>query len=154
MSKNISIKQVHTTKSFSNVAKIRTNLYGGGSCTWVPEDEVALIEKVITANGTYKASDDSSYGYSDILVALSIGKRGFQKNGTYNASTYNVDGWSEIDIDVPDKVSGKDSQGKAYVISKNEIGDMILTNSDGVFEFIVSKDPQTGNPVISLGTIS
>ena len=53
--------------------KLKTNLVGGGTCLWVPEDETTLGTKIITENGTYKASDDGYYGYSEVTVS-GIGK--------------------------------------------------------------------------------
>ena len=49
--------------------KLKTNLVGGGTCLWVPEDETMLGTKYISENGTYKASDDGYYGYSEVSVS-------------------------------------------------------------------------------------
>ncbi len=68
MSKNITIKEGGVAKQLT-VDKLKTNEVGGGSCLWVPEDEVLLGQKTINANGTYKASDDGLYGYSQVTVS-------------------------------------------------------------------------------------
>ena len=67
MSKNITIQEGGVAKQLT-VDKLKTNLVGSGTCLWVPEDEVQLTTKTITANGTYKASDDGYYGYSEVTV--------------------------------------------------------------------------------------
>ncbi|MCR5718677.1 MAG: hypothetical protein K6F80_06570 [Oscillospiraceae bacterium] len=69
MAKNITILEGSTSKSFSNVNKLRVNNVGGGTSDWVPEDEVQLTTKHISENGTYTASDDGYYGYSEVTVS-------------------------------------------------------------------------------------
>jgi len=68
MSKNIAIQEGGIDKQLT-VDKLETNLVGGGACLWVPEDEVQLTTKHITQNGTYKASNDGYYGYSEVTVS-------------------------------------------------------------------------------------
>lgn len=48
---------------------LKTNLQGGGTCLWVPEDEVNLESKYVNHSGTYPASADNCYGYSQITVS-------------------------------------------------------------------------------------
>lgn len=72
MSKNITIQEGGIAKQLT-VDKLKTNLVGGGNQLWVPEDEVQLTTKTITENGTYKASDDGYYGYSEVTVS-GVGK--------------------------------------------------------------------------------
>lgn len=67
MSKNIVIGEGGTAKQLT-VDKLETNLVGGGTCLWVPEDGTILGTKNITENGTYKASDDGYYGFSQVTV--------------------------------------------------------------------------------------
>ncbi|MBR2798940.1 MAG: hypothetical protein IKE17_14535 [Clostridia bacterium] len=68
MSKNVVIQEGGTGKQLT-VNKLKTNLGGGGTCLWVPEDETQLGTKHISENGTYKASDDGYYGYSEVTVS-------------------------------------------------------------------------------------
>lgn len=68
MSKNITIQEGGLAKQIT-VDKLKTNLGGSGTCLWVPEDEVQLGTKTITENGTYKASDEGLYGYSEVMVS-------------------------------------------------------------------------------------
>lgn len=68
MSKNISIQEGGVSKQLT-VDKLKTDLVGGGSCLWVPEDGTRLTTKYISENGTYKASDDGYYGYSEVTVS-------------------------------------------------------------------------------------
>ena len=69
MSKNIVIKEGGTDRNLT-ADKLKTNLYGGGTCLWVPEDETQLETKSITENGTYKAEDYGCYGYSQVSVNI------------------------------------------------------------------------------------
>lgn len=68
MSKNIVIQEGGIGKQLT-ADKLKTNLVGGGSCLWVPEDDTRLGTKYISENGTYKASDDGYYGYSEVTVS-------------------------------------------------------------------------------------
>lgn len=75
MSKNITIQEGGAAKQMT-VDKLKTNLVGGGTQLWVPEDSVELTTKNITANGTYRASDDGYYGYSEVTVNVPGGAGG------------------------------------------------------------------------------
>lgn len=68
MSKNISIQEGGIGKQLT-VDKLKTNLVGGGSCLWVPEDGITLGTKHISENGTFRASADGYYGYSEVTVS-------------------------------------------------------------------------------------
>lgn len=67
MSKNIIIQEGGLARQFT-VDKLKTNLVGGGTCTWVPEDAVQLTTKTVNKDGTYKASSDGYYGFSQFTV--------------------------------------------------------------------------------------
>ena len=67
MSKHITIQEGGIPRQMT-VDKLRTPLVGGGTCRWVPEDEVTLGRKTIRENGTYLAYDDGLYGYSQVTV--------------------------------------------------------------------------------------
>lgn len=69
MGKNITIQEGGVAKQLT-VDKLKTNLVSSGTCLWVPEDEVPLTTKTITENGTYKASDDGYYGFSEVTVNI------------------------------------------------------------------------------------
>lgn len=68
MSKNIIVQEGGIGKQLT-ADKLKTNLVGGGTCLWVPEDETNLGTKYISENGTYKASDDGYDGYSEVTVS-------------------------------------------------------------------------------------
>jgi len=68
MAKSIIIQEGGIGKQLT-ADKLKTNLVGGGTCLWVPEDEMQLGTKHISENGTYKASDDGLYGYSEVTVS-------------------------------------------------------------------------------------
>lgn len=89
MSKGVKIKEGDSGKSFSGVKKIRTNNINSGTTYWVPEDETKLGTKSINENGTYKASSDNLYGYSQVTVS-GIG------TGTYTAQEGDVLGGNPL----------------------------------------------------------
>ena len=67
MSKNITIQEGGIAK-YITADKLKTNLVDGGTCLWVPEDDVSLGTKYITENGTYLAETDGYYGYESVTV--------------------------------------------------------------------------------------
>lgn len=100
MPKDVIFQQKKNGKSVVGTSKqtklLRTNLQGGGTCDWIPEDETQLIPKVITQDGVYKASDEMGniYGYSQVTVQGigskvmgDLGMITIYKNGTYYAKT-------------------------------------------------------------------
>lgn len=90
MSKNITIQEGGIAKQLT-VDKLKTSLVGGGSCIWVSEDAAQLTTKSITRDGTYKASDDGYYGYSEVTVS-SIGTvTGKDPDGSGDEATAYVD---------------------------------------------------------------
>lgn len=68
MSKNIVIQEGGIGKQLT-VDKLKTNIVGGGTCLWVPEDSTQLGTKYISENGTYRASTDGYYGFSEVTVS-------------------------------------------------------------------------------------
>lgn len=71
-----------------------------------PHDEPVIIEKEVTANGVYKASDDEADGYSKVTVDVNIPQptlieKSVSVNGTYNAIDDEADGYSSVTVDVP-----------------------------------------------------
>ena len=68
MSKDIIIQEGGQSKQLT-VDKLKTNLVGGGDCLWVPEDGIILGTKHISENGTFRASDDGYFGYSEVTVS-------------------------------------------------------------------------------------
>lgn len=98
MSKNIVIQEGGVGRQLT-ADKLKTNLVSGGTCLWVPEDDVQLTTKTVTKNGTYKASKDGYYGYDKVIV--------------------NVAGGGSI--------SGKGADGNEYSISVDENGNIVET---------------------------
>lgn len=104
MSKNIVIQEGGVAKNLT-VDKLKTDLVGGGTCNWVPEDETQLITKSITKNGTHAASSDGAYGYSKVIVNVAGGSV-TGKGSDGNTHTYSVDDQGNIvDEKVPDSIS-------------------------------------------------
>lgn len=98
MSKNIVIQEGGVGKQLT-ADKLKTNLVSGGTCLWVPEEDVQLTTKTITKNGTYKASKDGYYGYDKVIV--------------------NVAGGGSI--------SGKGADGNEYSVDVDENGNIVET---------------------------
>lgn len=73
MSKDIFIREGDVARQMT-AEKLKTNLIGGGSCVWVPEEETRLVTKEITQNGVYRASADGAYGFSEVIVNVSGGE--------------------------------------------------------------------------------
>lgn len=90
MSKNIVIQEGGIGKQLT-VDKLKTNLVGGVTCLWVPEDERSLGTKHISENGTYKASDDGYYGYSEVTVSGVGEVTGKAPDGSGDDATATVD---------------------------------------------------------------
>lgn len=91
---------------------------GGGGAT--------LIEKNISANGTYNASSDSADGYSKVVVsvpasAVDSGTKSINSNGTHD-----VTGYATASVSVPNSYSAGD-EGK--VVSN---GALVAQSSDSV----------------------
>lgn len=157
MSKSITIKEGNTSKTFADVAKLRTNLVGSGSCTWVPEDETQLVDKRITANGEYSPASDDAYGYGVVTVDIDLPTKHITKNGTYQASADNKEGWSEVEVNVA-ATNGKDTDGNDYSITDDGSGGATFSMADGDYNMTVDEttDPETGEvtPIVSLTNIA
>ena len=103
MSKSITIKEGGVAKNLT-AEKLRTNLYGGGTCLWVPEDDVQLGTKSIDENGTYKAEDDGYYGFSQVTVNVKGDKVvGKKPNGNEAVVTVDQDG-NLVETDLPSEI--------------------------------------------------
>lgn len=142
MPKNIAIAEGSQAKNFNTVHKLRTNLIGGGTQYWVPEDEAGAYanmgQKSITANGTYRASDDNKDGYSQVTVNVppkeaQLTTKSISENGIYRGIDDGVDGFSQVNVNVA-------GVGEATVTLDEPIG------GDGNEHFITT-NPSTGKPV-------
>lgn len=154
MSKNITIAEGTQAKNFNNVAKIRTNLIGGGTQNWVPEDEAgkyADLEDIsISENGTYYADDEGVDGFSVVRVNVSGGEgqlitKEITANGTYNAIDDNADGYSQVIVNVPFPQHGRtivDGINNAPVSQRISTYDFINDFDEKLFTVI---EPQITN---------
>lgn len=103
MSKNITIQEGGIGKQLT-ANKLKTNLVGGGTCLWVPEDETRLGTKYISENGTYRASDEGLYGYSEVTVSGIGTATGTGSDGEDHS--YSEDGYGGvIDALLPSSIS-------------------------------------------------
>lgn len=96
MSKNITIQEGGVAKQLT-VDKLKTNLVGGGTCLWVPEDGTVLGSKNITENGTYEAATEGLYGFSSVTVSGIGSVTGIGQDG--NEHMVNKKGGSGSDKD-------------------------------------------------------
>lgn len=75
MSELVSILEGQSSKQFNNVNYLRTSQQGGGYIDWTPENAVALTNKTVNRNGTYRAAEEEDaegkypyYGYGEFSV--------------------------------------------------------------------------------------
>lgn len=155
MSKNITIQEGGVAKSLT-VDKLKTDLVGGGTCNWVPEDETQLITKSVTKNGTYNASSDGAYGYSKVVVNVAGGSV-TGKGSDGNTHTYSVDDQDNIvDEVIPDTIAVTTPPTNPYGIYQN--GQNITTegmvvkayNGDGTEYGTVPLDEITISPTTAV----
>ena len=105
--------QVLITKSILTAIANAIRGKNGSSDTYKPGEMAAaitalpsagtMIEKSISANGTYKAEDDDADGYSKVVVSVggpTLITKNITQNGTYNASGDSADGYSSVTVDV------------------------------------------------------
>lgn len=76
MAKNVSMQQNGVASAMSAIDKLRTQVVGGGSCTWIPEDSTRQRGIVITQNGTYEASSYSAQSFSQVVVNVPVNEGG------------------------------------------------------------------------------
>lgn len=108
MAKNITIAEDGVSRNFT-AKKLKTNLQGGGNCTWIPEDEAAdyctFKELKVTANGTYKASDKNCDGFDKVKVEISadvLPQKTITTNGEYDAMQDDGRvGYAHVTVNVP-----------------------------------------------------
>lgn len=108
MAKNITIAEGGVSRNFT-AKKLKTNLQGGGNCTWIPEDEAAdyctFKELKVTANGTYKASDKNCDGFDKVKVEVPsdvLPQKTITTNGEYDAMQDDGRmGYAHVTVNVP-----------------------------------------------------
>lgn len=109
MAKDITIQEGGVARNFTGVEKLTTNVIGGSTQNWVPEDEAENYVETghlrVDENGHYNASDDGYIGYGEVDVnvanAANLTDKHITSNGTYSASEDGADGYSSVDVDVP-----------------------------------------------------
>lgn len=108
------------------VNSVTVNVEGGGSAT--------LGTKSVTANGTYKAEDDSLDGYSQVTVSVpaSAVDTG-TKSITANGNNQDVVGYAAVNVNVPNSYSAGD-EGKVVddgaLVAQTAHADVTPTASD------------------------
>lgn len=137
MSKNITIQEGGIAKQMT-VNKLKTNLVGGGTCLWVPEDGTILGTKFISENGTYRASDDGYYGYLEVTVNGQGVVSGKDPDGSGDEAVAEVDpSTGEITITkIPSRIEVVTPPTNPYGIYTD--GQSISTNSMVVKAYLES----------------
>ena len=161
MSKNIIIQEGGTGKQMS-VSKLKTNVVGGGTCLWVPEDEASLGTKSITSNGTYNASDDGKYGYSQVTVNVPGGSGSANPDGT--PSTGGGIPSSDPSSPSPSSPGGPGSgivgtdpdSGNDYFIGVDNSGNIVTTPIPSILEMVnnpTKTSYEDGDPIDTTGAV-
>ena len=118
MSKNIIIKKDGEPQTLNGVQRITTSEVDGGSCSWLPEDELGAV--TLTANGSYDAEDYDLVGFAQVTVDVPektyvLGDLTATKNGSYNPASDGYDAYESVHVDV-DTISGTMPDGNEYVL--------------------------------------
>ena len=105
-----------------------------------------LAEVSITANGTYKATDQGVDGFSSVTVNVetggsggaSLGSKTITENGIYNATKDGFDGYYSVDVNVP-------NAGKLIDKTITDVGTFNPSDdgADGYSSVTVDIDPET-----------
>lgn len=152
MSKNIVIQEGGVGKTLT-VDKLKTSTVGGGSCQWVPEDETQLGTKYISENGTYRASDDGYYGYSEVTVSGVGTATGKDPDGSGDDAQATVDpDTGEIVITkFPESIKITTAPQKSQYVDGETIDLTGIVVVPYIKDGSVWRDPS--NPVYSDGTV-
>lgn len=128
-------KPLELTTTLDIQCDLSVNLLGGVP----PHDEPVIIEKEVTANGIYLASDDEADGYSKVTVDVDVPQpviieKSVSENGTYNAVDDEADGYSSVTVDVqPDLTTKSITDNGTYNASSD--------NADGYSQVTVNVQP-------------
>lgn len=145
MSKNIIIQEGGTNYQFT-AKKLKTDKVGGGSVLWVPEEETVLKKKKITEEGTYKASDEGVYGYSEVQVDVtgsgSVHGKRITQNGTYKAEDDGYIGYSKVKVNVRGGNGSADNSGRPRITFDSDGN--IEDAPGGIGSALSGIDPSTG----------
>lgn len=156
MSKNITILEGRETRTFGNVEKLQTNLVGGGTQNWIPEDEAASYvdaeDLSVDENGYYEPDAGTFYSSVDVNVEVEpdLEEITITENGTY---TPQGDGFSSVSVEVDTSGQGGDPTvhgNEVTAIAQTDInaGDTVAVQSESDEPISVScpMEGATGNP--------
>ena len=139
MAKNITILEGRETRTFGNVEKIQTNLVGGGTQNWIPEDEASSYvdaeDLSVDENGYYEPDAGSFYSSVDVNVEVEpeLEEITITENGIYTPSG---DGFSQVSVEVEEGGGGGDDPSvhgnEVSAIAQSDInaGDTVAVQSD------------------------
>lgn len=139
MAKNITILEGRETRTFGNVEKLQTNLVGGGTQNWIPEDEAASYVDAdvleVDENGYYEPEAGSFYNGVDVNVEVEpdLEEITITENGIYTPSG---DGFSQVSVEVEEGGGGGDDPAvhgnEVSAIAQTDInaGDTVAVQDD------------------------
>lgn len=138
MAKNITILEGRETRTFGNVEKIQTNLVGGGTQNWIPEDEAASYVETedlsVDENGYYAPEPGSFFSSVDVNVEVEpdLEEITITENGTY---TPQGDGFSSVSVEVDTSGQGGDpsvhgNEVTAVATTDINAGDTVAVQDD------------------------
>lgn len=112
MAKNITIAEGGVGRNFGPTKKLETDLQGGGTQYWIPEDEAndyASKEPLnVTENGTYTPSSGNvAFNPVKVNVPDKLGTKTITENGTYAAQDENLNGYKSVSVKVPIRLESK-----------------------------------------------
>lgn len=119
MSINNTIQEGGVAKQITS-DKLKTNLVGGGTETWVPESKLGT--KSITEDGTYYASDDGLVGFSSVTVNVSS-----SSGGSGSGSGGSGSGGSGSGSGSGTGTTGTGQDGNEYNYNTDDQGNIVQT---------------------------
>lgn len=138
MAKNITILEGRETRTFGNVEKLQTNLVGGGTQNWIPEDEAASYvdaeDLSVDENGYYEPDAGTFFSSVDVNVEVEpeLEEITITENGIYTPSG---DGFSQVSVEVDEGGGGDDpsvhgNEVKAIAQTDINAGETVAVQSD------------------------
>ena len=138
MAKNITILEGRETRTFGGVEKLQTNLAGGGTQNWIPEDEAAdyvdAEDLEVDENGYYAPDPGSFFSSVDVNVEVEpdLEEITITENGIY---TPQGDGFSSVSVEVDTSGGGDDPSvhgNEVTAIAQTDLtaGETVAVQSD------------------------
>jgi hypothetical protein len=114
--------------------------------------EAVLIQKTITANGTFVAADDNADGYSSVTVEVQGGETEFLitnvRCNTASSEHYNVDVRADVVVlgdTLPSHIDGSYTSGTGWFYGYNVVYDKNKIKNIGTYAFQYSPNMQNAD---------